>query len=90
MAIGRPLVVHAWAEGRVPDEVLLVDRVEGARALPRRMFPVPDAPGLFLLEIRDVRRPFDFVLQGGDDTDETPRYRVAITVPPRVLRCRRR
>lgn len=85
VALGRPLVVRARAEGRVPDEVLLVDRVEGARVLPRRMNPAPDTPGLFLIEIRDVRRPFEFVLQGGDDTDQEPLYRVAVTVPPRVL-----
>jgi len=74
--------------GRVPDEVLLVDRVEGARTLPRRMFPVPDHEGRFQIEIRDIRRPFAFVLHGGDDTDDEPLYRVAITVPPRVLALR--
>ncbi len=85
VSVGRPLLVYAQAQGRVPDEILLLDRVEGARPLPRRMFAVPDRAGLFRVEVRDVRRAFEFVLQGGDDTDEVPRYRVEVTVPPRVL-----
>jgi hypothetical protein len=84
VAVGRPLTVLARAEGRVPSEVLLLDHGEG-RPLPRRMFPVPDQDDVFQLEIRDVRRPFSFVLHGGDDADDVPRYRVEITVPPRVL-----
>ena len=85
VAVGRPLVVHAFAEGRIPDEVTLIDRVDGGRALPRRLFAVPEREGLFLVEIRDVRRPFEFSLVGGDDDDELPIYRVEVVVPPRVL-----
>jgi hypothetical protein len=85
VTVGRPLTVHAQARGRVPTEVVLLDLVEGGRPLPRRMFALPGRDGLFQVEIRDVRRPFEFVLQGGDDDDFEPRYRVEITVPPRVL-----
>lgn len=85
VAIGRPLLVYAMARGRVPDEVVLLDHMEGARPLPRRMFPVPDMESIFQIEIRDVRHPFAFVLHGGDDADDQPVYHVRITVPPRVL-----
>lgn len=85
VAVGRPLVVNARVEGRVPDEVVLLDRVAGARPIPRRLFALPGRPGLFAVEIRDVRRGFDFVLRAGDDDDDVPRYRVETVVPPRLL-----
>ncbi len=85
VAVGRPLLVRARIEGRIPDEVVLVDQVEGARSIPRRLFEVPDRPGLFAVEIRDVRQGFAFVLHAGDDTDDRPVYRVETVVPPRLL-----
>ncbi len=54
------------------------------------MFRVPGQEGVFAYEFIDVRRPFSFVLRGGDDEDDIPRYRVEITIPPRVLTARSR
>ncbi len=85
VAHGRPLVVYAVAQGDVPDEVVLVDLVPQQAAEKRRMYRVPDVPGVFAYEFRDVRSPFQFMLQGGDDLDEMPLYNVEITIPPRVI-----
>jgi hypothetical protein len=101
VSVGRSLTVHAMAQGTVPDEVSLVDLGEGAatdpgasseegrrgrgEALRRRMSAVADRPGVFAVEIRDIRRPFAFALEGGDDRDLQPRYRVEAVVPPQVL-----
>lgn len=85
VAHGRPLVIYAKAQGDVPDEVFLIDLVEGQDPERRNMYRVPELPGVFAYEFRDVRSPFGFMLQGGDDLDEEPRYRVEITVPPRVI-----
>ncbi|MDJ0975498.1 MAG: DUF4175 family protein [Planctomycetota bacterium] len=85
VAHGRPLVVYAEAQGDVPDEVVLVDLVPGQAPEERRMYRVPEVPGVFAYEFRDVRSPFSFMLQGGDDVDETPIYTVEITIPPRVI-----
>ncbi len=85
VALGRPLTIHAQADGEVPDEAFLVDLIDGQQPLARRMFAVPDMEGVFAFEFRDVRRPFSFVLRGGDDEDEEPLYRVEITIPPHVL-----
>lgn len=85
VAHGRPLVIYAEAQGDVPDEVLLIDLVPGQAPEERRMYRVPEVPGVFAYEFRDVRSPFSFLLQGGDDVDETPVYRVEITIPPRVI-----
>jgi hypothetical protein len=85
VAVGRAVTVHAEAVGDVPDGAVLVDLVPGQQPLPRPMFAVPGRQGLFVVEIRDVRRPFEFLIRGGDDQDDAPRYRVEVTVPPRVL-----
>jgi hypothetical protein len=85
VSLGRPLTVYAQALGEIPDEAFLVDLVAGQSPLPRRMFAVPDREDLFAFEFRDVRRPFAFVLKGNDDEDDTPRYTVEITIPPRVV-----
>jgi hypothetical protein len=87
VSLGRPLAVVARATGRVPSEVFLLDRPLGqeGRPLRQRMRAVPGRPGLFEWEARDVREPFEFVLVGGDDADEIPRYSVSVRVPPRVL-----
>jgi len=91
-ALGQSLVVLARAQGRVPTEVEIVDRVttRGAddRPLAHRMRPVADRPGLFEHEFRDVRRDFAFVLRGGDDDDEVPAYAVVVRVPPRITALR--
>lgn len=83
--LGRALTVYARAQGRVPDEAWLLDLVKDQQPLPRRMYAVADAEGLFAFEFRDVRRPFAFALQGGDDDDAEPVYQVEITVPPAVV-----
>ena len=83
--IGRSLTVYARAVGKTPDSAHVLDLVPGQAPLARRMFEVPDRPGVFAYEFLDVRRPFDFLLRGGDDEDDIPRYRVEITIPPRVL-----
>jgi len=85
VALGRPLTIHARAIGKVPNEAFLVDLIDGQQPLARRMFAVPEIEGVFAFEFRDVRRPFAFVLKGGDDEDEEPLYRVEITIPPHVL-----
>ncbi len=85
VSLGRPLTVYAQAQGEIPDEAFLVDLVAGQSPLPRRMFAVPEREDLFAFEFRDVRRPFAFVLKGNDDEDDTPRYTVEITIPPRVV-----
>lgn len=84
VSLGRPLTVYARAEGEIPDEVHVVDFVEGQDPLARRMYALPDREGIFAFEFRDVRQPFAFYLEGGDDLDGTPRYRVEITIPPRI------
>ena len=83
--IGRALTVYARAEGDTPGDALVLDLVPGQAALARRMFGVPGHPDVFAYEFLDVRRPFAFLVQGGDDEDEEPRYTVEITIPPRVL-----
>jgi hypothetical protein len=83
--IGRSLTVYARAVGDVPEEAHVLDLIEGEEPLPRRMFRVPGQENVFAYEFLDVRRPFDFILRGGDDDDEIPRYSVEITIPPRVL-----
>lgn len=90
VAVGRPLTIYARALGSVPDDVLLLDRTEGGEPLARRMFRVPEHEDLFAFEMRDVRRAFEFVLRGGDDEDDEPVWRVAITVAPRLLEVRTR
>ncbi len=90
VAVGRPLTIHALAKGRVPDDVVLLDRTPGGEPLARRMYRVPDRDGLFAFELRDVRRGFEFLLRGGDDEDDDPVWRVAITVAPRLLAVRTR
>lgn len=88
-ALGQSFVVTARAEGRVPAEVELVDRVASddaaSRPLAHRMRAVSDRPGRFEHEFRDVRGDFTFTLRGGDDDDEVPVYRVSVRVPPRVV-----
>lgn len=86
--IGRSLTVYARAVGETPKGAQVLDLVPGQQPLARRMFEVPGQPGVFAYEFLDVRRPFDFLLRGGDDEDDTPRYRVEITIPPRVLSMR--
>ena len=88
VAIGRSLTVYARAEGDVPSDAQVLDLIEGQEPLPRRMFRVPGQEDVFAYEFLDVRRPFDFFLRGGDDDDETPRYSVEITIPPRILSIR--
>ncbi len=83
--IGRSLTVYARAVGKTPDSAQVLDIVPGQSPLARRMFTVPGHPEVFAYEFLDVRRPFAFVVHGGDDEDEIPRYRVEITIPPRVL-----
>ena len=90
VAVGRPLTIYAQARGSVPDDVLLLDRADGGEPLARRMFRVPERDDLFAFEMRDVRRDFEFVLRGGDDEDDEPVWRVAITVAPRLLDVRTR
>lgn len=85
VSIGRSLTLYARAEGSVPDEALVLDLIAGQDPYARRMFGVPGKEGIFAYEFLDVRRPFSFVLRGGDDDDDIPRYRVEITIPPRVL-----
>ncbi len=85
VAVGRSLVVQAWAEGEPVDEAVLLDQAEGQQPLPRRMFPVAGRAGLYAVELVNVRQGFAFVLQGGDDRDEVPVYRVEVTVPPALL-----
>jgi|GEM_PF-2263075 len=85
VAVGRSLVVEAWAEGEPVSEALLLDLAEGQQPLPRRMFPVAGRPGFYAVELVNVRQGFTFVLQGGDDRDEIPVYRVEATVPPALL-----
>jgi hypothetical protein len=85
VALGRSLTVYAQALGDVPDEAWLLDLAPGQQPLPRRMYPVPQRPDLFAFEFRDVRRPFAFALQGGDDLDDVPTWRVEITVPPAAV-----
>ncbi len=91
-ALGQSLVVLARAQGKVPAEVEIVDRVAGAgadaRPLAHRMRPVADRPGLFEHEFRDVRSDFTFFLRGGDDDDGVPAYAVVVRVPPRVTALR--
>ncbi len=83
--IGRSLTIYAQAIGTVPDDPQVLDLVTGEDALARRMFGVPGKAGIFAYEFLDVRRPFSFVVRGGDDDDDIPRYGVEITIPPRVL-----
>ncbi len=90
VVVGRPFVLNAVAEGSVPDEVIMRDQVAEGRSLTRRLFALAEHPGLFRIEIRDVRRPFSFTLEGGDDVDLAPVYQVEIVVPPRVLSVRSR
>ena len=85
VSVGRSLTVYAEARGRVPDEVRMVDEVREGRPLVRRLYGVAERPGLFQIEIRDVREAFAFTLQGGDDEDALPRYQVEIVVPPQVV-----
>ena len=86
--IGRSLTVYARAVGKVPKGAQVLDLVPGQQPLARRMIEVPGQEGVYLYEFLDVRRPFDFILRGGDDDDDVPRYRVEITIPPRVLSMR--
>jgi len=83
--IGSSLTIYAEAQGSVPDDAQVLDLVSGQGPLARRMFGVPGKEGTFAYEFLDVRRPFSFVVRGGDDEDDIPRYRVEITIPPRVL-----
>jgi len=90
VSIGHGLTVYAAAIGTLPHEAQVLDATldgagGGEAALARRMFRVPGSAGVFAYEFIDVRRPFSFVLRGGDDDDDIPRYRVEITIPPRVL-----
>ncbi|MFO0933275.1 MAG: hypothetical protein U1E39_11275 [Planctomycetota bacterium] len=91
-ALGQSLVGLARAQGRVPAEVEIVDRVASGgtdeRPLAHRMRPVADREGLFEHEFRDVRSDFEFSLRGGDDDDGLPTYRVVVRVPPRVTALR--
>ena len=84
VTVGRPLTVYALAEGDVPDEAYLLDYVDGQQPLSRRMYQVPGRDNLFAFEFRDVRRPFTFILRGGDDDDDRPVYSVEISIPPRI------
>ncbi len=85
VAIGRSLTLYARAEGSTPDEAQVLDHVTGQEPLARRMFGVQGQENIFAYEFLDVRRPFSFVVRGGDDDDDIPRYGVEITIPPRVL-----
>lgn len=85
VAVGRTLVVHAQAGGEPVEDAQLLDLADGQQPLPRRMFPVAGRPGLYAVELVNVRQGFRFVVQGGDDTDETPTYRVEATVPPALV-----
>ncbi len=84
VTVGRPLTIYALAEGDAPDEAYLLDFVEGQQPLSRRMYQVPGRDHLFAFEFRDVRRPFTFILRGGDDDDDRPVYSVEISIPPRI------
>lgn len=88
VAIGRSLTVHARAIGTVPEFAWLVDRADGQEPLSRRMHRAPEWPDVFVLELRDVRRPFRFHVTGGDDEDDKPSYEVQISVPPRIASVR--
>lgn len=85
VAVGRSLVVNALVRGKAPQEVLLLDLAEGQLPLPRRMFAVVGRPGLYAVELTNVRQGFRFVLRAGDDDDDLPVYRVEASVPPSVL-----
>lgn len=85
VTVGRTLVVHAEVEGEAVDDAQLLDLADGQQPLPRRMFPVAGRPGLYAVELVNVRQGFRFVVQGGDDTDEQPTYRVEATVPPALV-----
>lgn len=88
-ALSQTLSVLARANGKVPAEVEILDRItaEGREGKPlaHRMRPVAGSPGLFEHEFRDVRAPFSFTLRGGDDRDEEPVWSVVVRVPPRVV-----
>jgi hypothetical protein len=86
--IGRSLTVYARAEGEVPDGAEILDLLEGQQPLSRRMFTVAGHADVFAYEFLDVRRPFSFVVRGGDDEDDEPGYGVVVTIPPRVLSIR--
>ena len=86
--IGRSLTIYARADGRAPDGAQVLDLVDEQEPLARRMFGVPGHDDVFAYEFLDVRRPFAFLLRGGDDEDDIPAYRVEITIPPRVLSIR--
>lgn len=92
VALGRSLTVRVRAEGRVPDDVEILDRTDrdgpGGRALAHRMRAAAGDDGLFEYEFRDVRGDFSFYVRGGDDRDEIPVHRVAVRVPPRVVNVR--
>lgn len=83
--IGRSFTVYARAVGDVPDDAQVLDLIDGQDPLARRMFGVPGHENVFAYEFLDVRRPFSFILRGGDDDDDIPRYEVEITIPPRIL-----
>ncbi|MFM8387280.1 MAG: hypothetical protein ACKOCB_10770 [Planctomycetia bacterium] len=85
VAVGRTLVVHAEAEGEPVEDAQLLDLADGQQPLPRRMFPVTGRTGIYAVELVNVRQGFGFVLQGGDDTDDTPVYRVEATVAPALV-----
>jgi hypothetical protein len=85
VAVGRSLVVHAWVQGEPVDDAVLLDVAPGQQPLPRRMFPVAGRPGLYAVELVNVRQGFGFIVQGGDDRDDVPLYRVEATVPPALI-----
>lgn len=89
VSLGQSITLFARAQGRVPDDVEILDRTArdgpSGRALSHRMRPVADHRGLFEYEFRDVRGDFSFFVRGGDDRDEVPLHRVTVHVPPRVV-----
>lgn len=85
VAVGRSVTVHAEVRGRAAQEVLLLDLAEDQPPLPRRMFAVAGRPGLYAVELTNVRQGFRFILRAGDDEDDEPVYRVVASVPPSVL-----
>ncbi len=89
VALGRSLTVRVRAQGRVPDDVEILDRTDrdgpSGRALAHRMRATPGDDGLFEYEFRDVRGDFSFFVRGGDDRDEIPVFHASVRVPPRVV-----